>query len=152
MGKIISVISDTHGLLREEVKKQLHNSDVIIHLGDVGKVGVLNELKGIAPLFVIKGNVDEGREVLMDLEKELDIDYEGFRFKLIHNLKELNFDLDNRPDIVFYGHSHMPYEKLKEEILYINPGSIGPKRFSLPISFVKILIEGRKCSTLWLEF
>lgn len=138
---IIGIISDTHGLLRKEVKNNLEDVDYIIHAGDIGKLEVIQELKSIAKVECIRGNCDKNIDEALAPEEKI-IDINGNRIYLIHDIGKLNIDLKKENiDIVVFGHSHKGDIFDKENILYINPGSVGPKRFKLPITMVKLYIE-----------
>lgn len=149
--KIVSIISDTHKLLRKVALEHLADSDLILHAGDVGDIQILDELRNICDVKVVKGNIDDKVENLSKLDEVLEFEYEGFKFIMLHNIVGFKIDDYEKPDIVIYGHSHMPYEKMKGEILYLNPGSIGPKRFTLPISMLKIHINKSKLKLEWIN-
>ena len=134
MAKNIGVLSDTHSLLRGEVKARLRGCDVIVHAGDVGHPSVLNELREIAKVVAVRGNVDTAPWA-NDLGREEYLDVEGRRIGVVHDLSTLSLDPAGAGiDIVIYGHSHKPVVEWKAGILYLNPGSAGPKRFHLPVS------------------
>jgi len=130
----IGVISDTHGLLRPEAIAALHGSDRILHAGDVGDPRILDRLGALAPVTVVRGNVDRGPWALALPETEL-VEIEGLSIYLIHDLGQL----DLKPEaagisVVIYGHSHQPKIEEKNGVLFFNPGSAGPRRFRLPVS------------------
>ena len=140
MYKTIGVISDTHGLLRPEVSQILSGVDLIIHAGDIGDLEILEELKKIAKVEAIKGNVDKGTW-FDELPETKMFEFEGKWFYLIHNLNEL--DLDPKAagiDVVISGHSHQPKIFYKNHVLYLNPGSAGKRRFKLPVTAAIIRI------------
>ncbi len=142
--KIIGVISDTHGLLRPETIKYLKDVDLIIHAGDVGSEKVLNDLKQIAPVYAVRGNCDQ-EEWAKKLPRTEIVEVASNLIYLIHDIQQINIDPKTAGlSIVIYGHSHRPAIDKKEGIYYLNPGSIGPKRFNLPISLAKIIIEDKK--------
>jgi putative phosphoesterase len=142
--KIIGVISDTHGLLRPEAIKYLKDVDLIIHAGDVGSEKVLNDLKQIAPVYAVRGNCDQ-EEWAKKLRRTEIVEVASNLIYLIHDIQQINIDPKTAGlSIVIYGHSHRPAIDKKEGIYYLNPGSIGPKRFNLPISLAKIIIEDKK--------
>ncbi|MHB1418377.1 MAG: metallophosphoesterase family protein [Bacillota bacterium] len=144
--KKIGVISDTHGLLREEARRELQGSDLIIHAGDAGRKEVLDELGKIAKLVVVKGNIDKG-EWASDIPATELVEFYGMRIYVIHDLKNININLaEAGVDIVISGHSHKPNEKRENGIIYINPGSAGPKRFNLPISLTILKKKGDRIS------
>ena len=137
--KTIGVISDTHGLVRPEALEALRVCDAIVHAGDIGKPEVLEQLAALAPLTAIRGNVDTWTAGLPDTAV---LAFAGKRFYVIHNLKEL--DLDPRSAGfagVISGHSHMPKSDMRDGVLYLNPGSAGPRRFRLPVSVAKIRVR-----------
>ncbi|MCD0246293.1 metallophosphoesterase family protein [Xanthomonas melonis] len=133
----IGLISDTHGLLRPEALAALAGCAQIIHAGDVGKPQVLEALQALAPLHVIAGNIDD-QPWAADLPQTLDLQIDGVRIHVLHDLKTLTPQV--RADVVVSGHSHVPAIQTRDGVLYVNPGSAGPRRFRLPISV----------ATLWL--
>ena len=139
--RCIGVISDTHGLLREQVKSHLHGCDLIIHAGDVDSPSVLAELKEIAPVVAVRGNVDRASWARQLAEVEY-VDIEGVGICVIHDRSELDARaLPTGTKIVIYGHSHKPHVEYVDGILYLNPGSAGPRRFDLPISMALLHVE-----------
>jgi len=131
----VALVSDTHGLLRPEVVRALKCVDRILHMGDVGTPEVLEGLRAIAPLHAVRGNVDHGSWA-RELPRTHLIEVFGADLLLLHNIAEL--DLDPAAAgiaMVLYGHSHVPKEEERGGVRYVNPGSIGPRRFDLPISF-----------------
>ncbi|PHV69905.1 YfcE family phosphodiesterase [Sporanaerobium hydrogeniformans] len=135
----IGVISDTHGLLREEVLENLKGCDAIIHGGDINKLQILESLEKIAPLYAVRGNNDKG-EWAEALEKEKVFNLGNKRFLLIHNKREITHALED-VDICIYGHSHQYKCEKKGNTWWLNPGSCGKRRFSLPITLALIEIE-----------
>lgn len=137
--KVVGIISDTHGLLRPEAKQALMGVDALVHAGDIGKPEVLEALREIAPLTVIRGNVDKWAVDLADTEV---LEVAGRCLYILHNLLEL--DLDPRAagyDAVISGHSHKPRVSDKDGVLYLNPGSAGPRRFTLPVAVAKLEVS-----------
>ena len=137
---IVGVISDTHGLLRPEALAALAGVDHILHAGDVGDPVILDALRAIAPLTAIRGNVDRTGPCA-ELPATEAIELAGCLFYLIHSID----DLDLHPaaagiGAVISGHSHKPSISWRDGVLYLNPGSAGPRRFSLPISLAKIIL------------
>jgi uncharacterized protein len=132
--RVAGLISDTHGLLRHEAMQALVGVDVIIHAGDIGIPKVLEELRTIAPVHAVRGNNDSGAWArAIPLTEALEL--EGASIYVLHDLKEL--DLDPAAAgfaAVVTGHSHRPAMKTDGGVLYINPGSAGPRRFSLPVT------------------
>lgn len=135
----IGVISDTHGLLRPEAVEVLHGSDLILHAGDIGKPEVLTALKEIAPLVAVRGNVDHGTWADALPERET-VEIEGWRLHLLHNVAELGDEPPGRFDAVVFGHSHKPQNEQRGKVLWFNPGSAGPRRFTLPIAAGRIRV------------
>jgi len=138
----IGLISDTHGLLRPEALAALADSDLLIHAGDIGKPEVVAALKKIAPLVAIKGNndTDSWAHRLPETKK---ITLGALKLYVIHNVKELSFDPAGRGfRVVISGHSHKPVIQTKDNVLFVNPGSAGPRRFKLPICVGKLLVQG----------
>ncbi len=136
--KRVVILSDTHGLLREEVKKELSKADAILHAGDINTQKIVDEIKTYAPLTVVRGNNDkEWAEAIRETEY---VTIEGVRFFLVHNKKDIPKDLSD-VDVVIYGHSHKYEERKEEDILYLNPGSCGKRRFGLEICFCIMEIE-----------
>ncbi|RRU96012.1 metallophosphoesterase [Stutzerimonas xanthomarina] len=130
----IGLISDTHGLLRPEALAALQGCAQIIHAGDIGKPQVLDGLRAIAPLEAIRGNIDIA-DWALELPERLDLRIGGLSLHVLHDLKQLDIDpLAAGIDVVIAGHSHKPKVERRNGVLYINPGSAGPRRFSLPIS------------------
>ena len=131
---LIGVLSDTHGLLRPEVIPTLVGVDHILHAGDVGDPAILTELSRIAPVTAIRGNIDtHGPNSLLPTTEAIEL--AGCLIYMLHSLD----DLDLNPQaagigVVLYGHSHQPSTELRNGVLYLNPGSAGPRRFNLPIT------------------
>jgi uncharacterized protein len=135
---LIGVISDTHRLLRPEAVTALGGSDVIVHAGDVGDPMVLERLRLIAPVTAVRGNNDRGTWAAALAETEV-LEVSGRTLYVLHDLKAL--DLDPRAagfDVVIAGHSHRPSIDRRDGVLYVNPGSAGPRRFSLPVSLARL--------------
>ncbi len=136
----IGVISDTHGLIREQALTALEGSDLILHAGDIGGADILEPLSRLAPVRAVRGNIDKGAWAetlpLSDV-----VEVKGKYLYLVHNIDDLNLDPAGQFDAVIYGHSHKPYNALKDDVLYFNPGSAGPRRFSLPIAMGRIIIN-----------
>ena len=134
----IGVISDTHGLLRPEAIAELAGVDHILHAGDVGDPEILDRLRSIAPLTAIRGNVDVSG-VCGALPSTEVVELGGRLFYLVHALP----DLDISPAaadiaVVVFGHSHRPEVERREGVLYLNPGSAGPRRFDLPVTLARV--------------
>ena len=137
---IIGVISDTHGVMRPEALAALQGSDLILHAGDVGKPEVLAPLRAIAPTVAVRGNVDHGGWA--DALPETDvIEAAGIRLYMLHVLAAL--DLDAKAAgfaAVISGHTHRASVEIKDGVLYLNPGSAGPRRFSLPATVARLRV------------
>ena len=136
----IGVISDTHGLLRPEAIEFLKSSDLIIHAGDIGNPDILEMLRSIAPTFAVRGNVDYGAWAQQLPEKEVVEVADKFMY-IIHELESLDLDPAGKFDAVISGHSHQPKNYQKDGVLYFNPGSAGPRRFTLPTTAGRITIS-----------
>lgn len=150
MHKTIGLISDTHGLLREEAVEALKGSDIIIHAGDIGKEGIIESLQEIAPVYAIRGNVDKGEWAQRYPETEV-VEFEGRFLYVLHDVNDLDLDPAAADfQVVLSGHSHKPKEHYQEGVLYINPGSAGRRRFSLPISLVKLHLKESGIEVEWI--
>jgi putative phosphoesterase len=141
---LLGLISDTHGLLRPEALKALQGVDQILHAGDIGAPEILSALAEIAPVTAVRGNVDTEPWSLTLPETEL-FETEGVTIYMLHDRSKL----DLKPEAagiaaVIYGHSHQPKIEEKNGVLYLNPGSAGPRRFNLPISVGKLEIKKEK--------
>ena len=136
----IGVISDTHGLIRPEAIGALRGSELIIHAGDIGKTEVLLSLKSIAPVLAIRGNND--REVwARKIPDILSIAVNGIGLYVIHNVNEL--EIDPAADgfhAVLSGHSHSPVITRHSGVMFLNPGSAGPRRFKLPVAVARLVV------------
>lgn len=138
---LIGVISDTHGLLRPEARVALAECEHILHAGDVGDFGILDVLKTIAPVTAIRGNVDVSGACAKLPETEM-VRLGGVVFYLVHSFHWLDLSPKTAGvQVVVSGHSHRPSIDRKNGVLYINPGSAGPKRFQLPVSVGLVTIS-----------
>ncbi len=140
MSKTIAVLSDTHGLLRPEVLDRIAGCDVIIHGGDINKPAILDELKQLAPLYVVRGNND--KEWAEGMPETLTFQIEDVHFFTVHNKKFVPKDLPGI-DIVVFGHSHKYFEETIDSRLWLNPGSCGKRRFDQEITFAIMTIDGK---------
>ena len=132
---MIGLVSDTHGLLRPEVVSGLAGVEMILHMGDVEDPSILDALGRIAPVHAVRGNVDYGAWADR-LPRATVVDAYGASLYLIHNIAALDIDpVAAGVRMVLYGHSHQPDAEERNGIWYVNPGSIGPRRFDLPISY-----------------
>ncbi len=130
----IGIISDTHGLLRHEALAALQGVEHIIHAGDIGKPEIISRLAEVAPVTAIRGNVD-GAEWADAFPSTDSLELFGHRFFIIHDRNDLSFDPAKEGyGVVISGHSHRPGIETVEGVLYVNPGSAGPRRFKLPIT------------------
>ncbi|WP_369978593.1 metallophosphoesterase family protein [Xanthomonas bundabergensis] len=127
----IGLISDTHGLLRPQALAAMRDCVAIVHAGDIGKPEILDALRALAPLHAIRGNIDTAPWA-QALPDTLDVEIAGIRLHVLHDLKTLARNATSA-DVVISGHSHKPALQSRDGVLYINPGSAGPRRFSLPI-------------------
>lgn len=140
MSKTIAVLSDTHGLLRPEVLDRIAGCDVIIHGGDINKPAILDELKQIAPLYVVRGNND--KEWAEGMPETLTFQIEDVHFFMVYNKKFVPKDLPGI-DVVIFGHSHKYFEETIDGRLWLNPGSCGKRRFDQEITFAIMTIDGK---------
>ena len=140
---VLGVISDTHGLLRPEALSVLHGSDLIIHAGDVGKLEVVDRLGEVAPTHVVRGNIDKGSWAAALPVTEL-FEVGGHRFFVLHDIAQLDVDpVAAGFAAVVFGHSHRPSIETRNGVLFLNPGSAGPRRFKLPITVARVKASGR---------
>jgi putative phosphoesterase len=142
----VGLISDTHGLLRPEAEAWLQGSDFIVHAGDIGGQAILDSLARIAPVTAVRGNNDHQPWAahLRDVEW---LQVGVITLLVLHDLAEL--DVDPRAAgvaVIITGHSHRPAVEERDGVLFVNPGSAGPRRFSLPIAAGELLIDGARCS------
>ncbi|MDM0107350.1 metallophosphoesterase family protein [Variovorax sp. J22R24] len=138
----IGLISDTHGLLRPEALAFLQGCDHIVHGGDIGSQRILDDLAAIAPVSAVRGNNDAApwAEAVPDTAL---IEVGGLRLYAIHDLADLRIDpAAEGVRVVVSGHSHRPLAQMRGDVLYINPGSAGPRRFRLPIAVAELLLDG----------
>jgi hypothetical protein len=141
---LVGVISDTHGLLRPEVLTALEGSDLILHAGDIGGPEILERLRRLAPVIAVRGNVDRGlwAENLPDTEV---VDIGGSHVYMLHNLDQLYLDpVAAGFAVVVFGHSHQPRQEMRNGVLYFNPGSAGPRRFTRPVTVGRLRVVDRK--------
>lgn len=142
----VGVLSDTHGLLRPEVLTALEGVEAIFHAGDVGDGTILDALRAIAPVYAIRGNVDRTGPTA-ELPTSEAVQIGGHFLYMVHCLE----DLDIHPkasgfSTVIYGHSHKPLIEYKHGVLFLNPGSCGPRRFSLPVTLAHVTLEPGKAA------
>jgi len=138
----IGVISDTHGLLRPQALAALRGSDHIVHAGDIGDPSILAALREVASLTAVRGNNDRAAWAA-DLPDRADVTLGGVRIHVLHDMATLALDaLEPRPRVVIAGHSHKPMSVVRDGVLLLNPGSAGPRRFTLPISIGELIVDG----------
>ena len=148
----VGVISDTHGLLRPQALAALQGSDHIVHGGDIGNgVAILEQLASIAPITAVRGNNDVGEWASAIRESET-IELGGVRIHVVHDLKTLTIDpVAAEIDVVVSGHSHTPLVNQRGAVLYLNPGSAGPRRFRLPVCIAELVIADGKATARIVE-
>jgi uncharacterized protein len=147
----IGLISDTHGLLREEALDALRGSDLIIHAGDVGDPEILESLRKIAPVVAVRGNVDTA-EWAKSLPETAVVEAAAANIYVLHDSKALDLDPGAAGfQIVLSGHSHKPGQIERDGVTYINPGSAGPRRFSLPITVARLDLGVRPWSVEFID-
>jgi hypothetical protein len=143
-GIAVGVISDTHGLLRPQAVAALRGSDMIIHAGDVGSSDVIEALAGVAPTFVVRGNIDRGDWAAGLPMTEL-VEVGERRFYVLHEISRLDLDpADAGFAAVVFGHSHQPLIERRHGVLFLNPGSAGPRRFKLPVAVARIAVSSQE--------
>ncbi|HEV2957233.1 MAG TPA: metallophosphoesterase family protein [Xanthobacteraceae bacterium] len=140
----IGVISDTHGLLRPQAVAALQGSALIIHAGDIGRPEILDELRRIAPVVPVRGNVDRDAWASRLPHTEI-VEHNGVRLYVLHILEDLDLDPPTAGfQAVISGHTHRPKMETKDGVLYFNPGSAGPRRFDLPVSVGRFFVADGK--------
>jgi uncharacterized protein len=145
----VGLISDTHGLLRDEALVFLAGSDHILHGGDIGGRDILDRLAAIAPLTAVRGNND-GADWASALPEQAQLLVDDVALLLVHDLKTMG----RAPPvarIVVSGHSHRPSIVERNGVMFVNPGSAGPRRFRLPVSVGELLIDGGRAEARWVE-
>ena len=139
MSTLVGVISDTHGVSRPDALDALRGSDLIIHAGDVGSAAVLDALSAIARVYPVRGNVDvEPWACILPLVQLLRV--ENVRIQVVHRIADLQ--LEPEVECVITGHSHAVKQRREGGVLYLNPGSAGPRRFRLPVTLMRVRIDG----------
>lgn len=147
----VGLISDTHGLLRPEAIAFLRGSDFIVHAGDIGDASVLKDLKALAPLTVVRGNNDKGPWAETIAETEV-LQIGDVFIYVLHNLAELDLDpVAAGFQVVVSGHSHHPSVEERDGVLYVDPGSSGPRRFRLPIALAELEVAGQSVKARLVE-
>jgi putative phosphoesterase len=141
---VVGVISDTHGLMRPQAVAALAGSDMIIHAGDIGTTEVIDRLGGVAPTFVVRGNIDTAKWAA-HLPATRIVEVGALRVFVLHEIAQL--DLDPAAAgfaAVVFGHSHRPSIETRGGVLFLNPGSAGPRRFKLPVTVARVRVSGRR--------
>jgi len=142
--KLIGIISDTHGLVRPQALEALKDVDMILHAGDIGSQDVLDTLNDIAPVVAVRGNNDKAdwARSLPDWEV---VEVGGVSIYMLHDVKEIDISPSGAGfQVVVSGHSHRPAVAEQRGVLYVNPGSAGPRRFTLPVSLAHLHVAGEK--------
>ena len=142
-GRLVGLISDTHGLLRPEAVRALRGSDLIVHAGDIGKAAVLDALGALAPVTAVRGNADKGVWARgLPKTDALEIDQVGVY--VIHDVKEIDLIPEAAGiKVIVSGHSHQPSIQERNGVIFVNPGSAGPRRFNLPVSIARMQVQER---------
>jgi uncharacterized protein len=147
----VALLSDTHGLMRAQARAFAVGYDYIIHGGDIGSAEILDELGAMAPLIAVRGNNDRQGWAAHLPETEM-IRVGGVFVYVIHDIGQLDIDPHAAGvQVIVSGHSHKPLVEQRDGILYVNPGSCGPRRFELPISVGELIVEGTKVSARTVE-
>ncbi len=137
----IGVISDTHGLLRPEALAALAGSDLLVHAGDIGSSSILDRLRAVAPIHAVRGNVDSAPWAASLPSTDL-VEAGGVTLLVLHDLGTLDLDpAAAGVAAVISGHSHVPTVEIRRGVLFVNPGSAGPRRFRLPVSVARIAVD-----------
>ncbi|ETW99865.1 MAG: phosphodiesterase [Candidatus Entotheonella factor] len=140
---IVGVISDTHSLLRPEAVEALKGSDLIVHAGDIGSPGIIDALSEIAPVFAVRGNVDKGEWASKFPQDEV-VEVADKYLYVLHNVNEIDLDPAAAGfEVVVSGHSHKPGIERRGGVLFVNPGSAGPRRFTLPVAIAKLHVSSQ---------
>ncbi|MBU1329888.1 MAG: metallophosphatase family protein [Gammaproteobacteria bacterium] len=147
----IGLIADTHGLLRPAALERLQGCDHLIHAGDVGNPDILAALERIAPVSVVRGNNDTG-DWAQNLPERLLVKIQRITLYILHDLKTLDIDPAAQGiSAVISGHSHAPQQYERDGVLYLNPGSAGPRRFKLPISIAELHLDNGRLQAELIE-
>lgn len=135
----LAILSDTHGLLRPQVVERLKTADAILHGGDINRQDIVDQLEQYAPLYVVRGNND--KQWAEAVPHHLSVTLDGVTFYMVHNKKEVPADLSG-VDVVVFGHSHKYVQEEKDGVLWLNPGSCGPRRFHQEITMMMAEVSG----------
>jgi len=142
----IGLISDTHGLIRPQALVALNDVELIVHAGDIGKPEVIEALRAIAPVAAIKGNNDTGPWA-RHIPDILDLHVKDITVRVIHNVHDVERNLASAGvHVVISGHSHKPSVEMRDDVLFVNPGSAGPRRFKLPVTVGLLLLQNTDVS------
>lgn len=142
--RVLGVISDTHGLLRPEALEALQGVDAIVHAGDVDRPGLLERLEDVAPVVVVRGNMDRGAWAASLPSTEV-VEAGPFLLYVVHDLATLDLDpAAAEMDGVVFGHTHRPERRREDGVLYLNPGSAGPRRSDRPATLARLALEGER--------
>jgi uncharacterized protein len=148
---VVGVISDTHGLIRPDALHRLRDSDVIVHCGDVGSPAVLDALRAIAPVHAVRGNNDKGPWA-SELPTDDVVEMGTHTLYVIHDLAELSLEPAAAGfAAVLSGHSHRPLVETRNGVLFVNPGSAGPRRFTLPVAVASLVLSPGACNASIIE-
>ena len=147
---IIGLISDTHGLLREDALTALNRSDLIIHAGDVGKAGIIERLRAIAPVVAVRGNIDQGAWA-SELPLTAVVEARSALIYVLHDIQQLDLDPAADINIVVSGHSHKPSQTERNGVMFLNPGSAGPRRFKLPVTVARLNLRESPWSVQFID-
>jgi putative phosphoesterase len=147
----IGIISDTHGLIRPETEKALQGVDLIIHAGDIGGPDILEDLRAIAPVVAVRGNMDRGSWA-GDLPEFEILELNGLLVYVVHDIHHLDLDPAAAGfHAVVFGHTHSPYAVKEKGVLFLNPGSAGPKRFRKPVSMARVRLNKAELTSRFIE-
>jgi putative phosphoesterase len=148
---LVGLISDTHGLLRDEALRALEGSDLIIHAGDVGKPEILDALQALGPLVAVRGNIDKGAWALA-LPVTAVAQAGPVTIYVLHDVHELDLDpVAAGFQVVVSGHSHRPGRREQSGVLFLNPGSAGPRRFKLPVTVARLDLGRTPCQVEFID-
>jgi uncharacterized protein len=141
---LLGIISDTHGLLRPQAIAALRGADLIIHAGDIGTPEIIDALHDIAPTHVVRGNIDGGKWA-RHLPQSAVVEIGELRLFVLHQIADLALDPATAGHAaVVFGHSHVPSIETRNGVLFLNPGSAGPRRFKLPVTLARARVCGRR--------